>query len=265
MTGPPEHEIAQTAAGTPGGDFLRRFWQPIAAQSQLTEDNPIRPVRVLSEGLVLFHNQRGEVGLVQERCPHNGFPLADGYVAEKSLACKRHGWHFGIDGACWVVGYQDKIYPIHWARAKAYPVQTHAGLYWAYLGPGPAPALPVIEPLDCPDAVPRATIYPVLDRGWAVLAAEGMKHGASLLLPTHTYSESVCLRLPVDDSHTWQVVIEFASHADPVGATDGTEVIEAEDDAAVIVPNDLSAELAALGARWRDEIVKVARPQEPAR
>ena len=38
----------QVAAGTPMGELLRRYWHPIAAQSQLDE-NPVKRVKILGE------------------------------------------------------------------------------------------------------------------------------------------------------------------------------------------------------------------------
>ena len=49
--------LTQTGAGTPMGELLRRYWQPIAAVGEL-EDNPTKPVRLLGEDLVLYRDLR---------------------------------------------------------------------------------------------------------------------------------------------------------------------------------------------------------------
>src|SRR5438046_3122090 len=133
---------AQTGPGTPAGELMRRYWHPIALVDELTADEPVKPVRVLSESLVLFRTEQGQVGLIQERCPHGGYPLAWAQVDKNSLTCGRHTWHFDVEGSCFIVGYQSKIYPMAWAQAKTYPVVTYGGVYWAYLGPQPAPEPP---------------------------------------------------------------------------------------------------------------------------
>jgi phenylpropionate dioxygenase-like ring-hydroxylating dioxygenase large terminal subunit len=139
--------LAQTGPGTPAGKWLRRYWHPIALVEDLTEDDPVKPVRVLSESLVLFRALGGQVGLIQERCPHSGYPLAWAQVDENSLVCGRHAWHFDVEGRCFLVGYESKIYPMTWAQAKTYPVVSYGGVYWAYLGPLPVPVPPSDEML----------------------------------------------------------------------------------------------------------------------
>jgi len=158
--------LTQTGPGTPVGEELRRCWIPIAVASEVTDERPIRPVRVLSEGLVLFRGTSGRVGLIQERCPHHGVLLFRGHVEEDCLVCPLHAWRFDAEGNCSAIGWQGKVYPMSWAEARAHPVQQYAGLYWAYLGSLPAPALPDHDVLARWDGRRRITVYPELNRGW---------------------------------------------------------------------------------------------------
>jgi phenylpropionate dioxygenase-like ring-hydroxylating dioxygenase large terminal subunit len=143
--------IVKTGPVTPAGEQLRCYWHPIALVEDLTEAEPVKPVRVLSESLVLFRAKDGQVGLIQERCPHSGYPLAWAHVDENSLACGRHAWHFDVEGKCFLVGYESKVYPLAWAQAKTYPVVGYGGVYWAYLGPLPTPAPPSDDLLTSED------------------------------------------------------------------------------------------------------------------
>ena len=45
-------ELTHVGPGTPCGDYLRRFWHPIAMTNEVS-DLPL-PVRILGEDLVLF-------------------------------------------------------------------------------------------------------------------------------------------------------------------------------------------------------------------
>jgi hypothetical protein len=58
----PTHNAALTEVGpgTPAGELLRRYWQPVRLSSELG-DLPT-PVRVLGEDLVLFRDGRGRPG-----------------------------------------------------------------------------------------------------------------------------------------------------------------------------------------------------------
>jgi 5,5'-dehydrodivanillate O-demethylase len=205
------------------GVELRRSWHAIGVAGEITADHPIKPVRLLSEGLVLFRTSLGRLGLIQERCTHHGVLLAYGHVEEDRLVCPLHGWCFEVDGSCSVVAYQGKVYPMSWARAKSYTVAEYAGLVWAYLGPDPAPPLPSLDVLNRHDGR-RITVYPVLDRNWMDVA-EGGGYPTPAISSTSAVN-SVWLRTPVDDTHTWQLLVETlpgGSHT--TGGTGQPEVI----------------------------------------
>jgi len=63
--------LTKVTQGTPMGQFLRRFWAPILLSSELPEPDcpPIR-VRIFGEDLVAFRDTKGQVGLLEELCPH---------------------------------------------------------------------------------------------------------------------------------------------------------------------------------------------------
>lgn len=59
-----------------------------------------RVVRAGREEVLALEHQ-GEVRLVSNRCPHQGFPLAQGAINGESLICPRHGFRFNLrDGRC---------------------------------------------------------------------------------------------------------------------------------------------------------------------
>src|SRR5436309_12312004 len=72
----PDLELAQVGPGTPGGEYLRRFWHPVAHVADL-KDVPLK-VRILGEDLVLFRDGRGEIGLLHLHCAHRGTSLEFG-------------------------------------------------------------------------------------------------------------------------------------------------------------------------------------------
>ncbi len=53
--------LMQVGPGTPMGDLLRYYWMPIAAVAEI-EDNPIKPVRLMGEDLVLYRDSSGTYG-----------------------------------------------------------------------------------------------------------------------------------------------------------------------------------------------------------
>lgn len=137
--------LSQVEAGTLVGELLRRYWMPIAAVSEV-DDKPIMIVKVLGEELVLYRDRAGAYGLLERYCPHRGFDLAYGTIEECGLRCSYHGWRFNEAGQCLEQPFEQTVNPASTfkdrIRTRAYPVQSAAGLVWAYLGPAPAPLLP---------------------------------------------------------------------------------------------------------------------------
>ncbi len=144
--------LTQTGPGTPGGDLIRRYWQPIALAEELPPGAPPLPVRVLSEDLVLFRDEFGRVGLLGVHCSHRSADLSYGRIEDGGLRCLYHGWLYDIHGNCLDQPgepadsrFKEKIHH------TAYPCQEKAGLVFAYLGPGEPPLLPAYEGLVVPD------------------------------------------------------------------------------------------------------------------
>src|SRR5688572_7185850 len=133
--------LTQTAADTPGGQFLRRYWWPIAISEHL-KDKPTL-IRILSENLVLFRNGSGELGLLAAACSHRRANLCFGYADGAGLRCRYHGWKYGVDGKILdIPGEPTESKLKERIRHLGYRVQECHGLIFAYLGPDPVPLLP---------------------------------------------------------------------------------------------------------------------------
>jgi 5,5'-dehydrodivanillate O-demethylase len=130
--------LTQVGPGTPMGTLLRRYWHVIAASAELDED-PVRPVRILGENLVLFRDAAGKLGLVGERCAHRGISMAYGIPQENGLRCAYHGWTYNSEGQVVDMPFEPACLPL---KITAYPVQELGGMIFGYLGPTPAPLLP---------------------------------------------------------------------------------------------------------------------------
>lgn len=152
MMTPDENEMfTQTAAGTPAGEMLRRYWWPVWFSQQVTT-KPV-PIRLLSEDLVLFRDASGKTGLLDRRCPHRGASLELGRVEADGIRCCYHGWKFNSEGRCLDMPAEPENTPLlNEVRQTAYLTQEAGGLVFAYLGPQPAPLLPKYDLLfreDC--------------------------------------------------------------------------------------------------------------------
>ena len=140
--------LTQVGPGTPMGALLRRYWHPIGGASEF-DAMAVKAVRLLGEDLTLYKDLGGTFGLVDRQCAHRRADLSYGFVEEKGLRCNYHGWCFDETGRCIEQPYDDLTNPNEARREKcaikAYPVRALAGLLWAYMGPAPAPQLPVWE------------------------------------------------------------------------------------------------------------------------
>ena len=154
-------ELTHVARGTPGGEYLRRFWHPLALASEVT-DVPLA-VRLLGEDLVLFRDGGGRLGLVHRRCSHRGASLEFGIASERGLRCCYHGWLYDIDGTILETPAEPETSRIRERLCHgAYPVVERAGLVFAYLGhPEARPALPRYDSLEwAADLAPFKLTYP---------------------------------------------------------------------------------------------------------
>jgi phenylpropionate dioxygenase-like ring-hydroxylating dioxygenase large terminal subunit len=135
--------LTGVAPGTPAGELLRRYWHPVAMLPELSTASPTKHVRILGEDLVLFRDTSGRVGLLADHCAHRGASLLYGRVEERGIACAYHGWLYDTAGNCLECPAEPAESKFHLTvKHRAYPVQDYCGLYWAYLGPLPAPVLP---------------------------------------------------------------------------------------------------------------------------
>lgn len=92
--------LTQIGPGTPGGELLRRYWQPVALAEELPLGGPPIPIRLLGEDLVLFRDQGGRLGLLGLHCSHRGTDLSYGRVEAGGLRCLYHGWLYDVRGRC---------------------------------------------------------------------------------------------------------------------------------------------------------------------
>ena len=137
--------LTRVGPGTPMGELMRRYWQPIAVTSELS-GRPTRPVRILGEDLVLYRDRSGTLGLIERYCPHRRVDLSYGIPEEHGLRCMYHGWMMDETGQCIEQPFEETVHPDgrfkEKVRVTAYPVQELGGLVWAYMGPAPVPLLP---------------------------------------------------------------------------------------------------------------------------
>lgn len=72
-------------------------WQPMLPSRSLRRRRAAC-VQLAGREIALFRTASGQVGALDEQCPHRRMRLSHGRVAGERLMCKYHGWTFGCDG-----------------------------------------------------------------------------------------------------------------------------------------------------------------------
>jgi nitrite reductase/ring-hydroxylating ferredoxin subunit len=148
---PEENEtLCRVGRGTPMGELLRRYWLPACLSSDVdgADADPF-PVRLLGEDYVAFRDSSGQVGVLDEHCPHRRASLLLGRVEQGGIQCLYHGWRFDVKGRVLELPNCDDARVQARYKANAYPVAEAGGLVWVYLGPaGQQPAFPLHPWMD---------------------------------------------------------------------------------------------------------------------
>lgn len=65
-----------------------------------------RPIALILDG--------GTYYAIDDCCPHQGAPLSDGLVADRTVTCTWHGWRFSLEDGRWLDSPRTRIgtYPV---------------------------------------------------------------------------------------------------------------------------------------------------------
>jgi phthalate 4,5-dioxygenase oxygenase subunit len=137
MMTPEENELLCRVQGdAPMGRLMRQHWLPVCLIEEVPEPDcaPVR-ARVLGESLVVFRDTDGEVGVLEESCPHRRVSLVYGRNEEGGLRCLYHGWKMDVKGrVIEMVSEPAASCLAAKVQHKAYPVREWGGFVWAWFG-----------------------------------------------------------------------------------------------------------------------------------
>ena len=139
-------DLARTAPGTVGGQFMRRFWQPVYRSEDLKVGHA-KPVKIMSFDFTLYRGETGVAHAVDFRCSHRGSQLSIGFIEGDCIRCFFHGWKFDQNGKS-VERPGDREGDRPAADIRAYPTEEYLGLIFVWFGEGEAPPLPRFKELE---------------------------------------------------------------------------------------------------------------------
>ena len=150
-----EHDplLTHIERGTPCGEYMRRFWQPVALSKDLG-DVPLA-VTIMGEHLIVFRDGSGRIGLLERNCSHRNTSLEFGRIRERGIQCCYHGWHYDVDGTILDIPTEPTDSTLkHRLFHGAYPTHEFGGLVFAYMGlPDKKPTFPRYDFMEFPGEV----------------------------------------------------------------------------------------------------------------
>lgn len=156
-------ELTHVTLGTPMGEVLRRYWQPVCLSAEI--DELPKFARILGEDLVVFRDRRGRVGVLDAHCAHRGASLEFGRIEEEGIRCCYHGWLYATDGTCLETPAEPPTNKMKDKIAQpAYPAREFGGLVFAYMGP--------------PDREPVFPRFDILEQTGELFAYRNASRGA---------------------------------------------------------------------------------------
>ncbi len=134
--------LTRVGPGTPMGEMLREFWTPAVRSASLEADGAPKRLRLLGQNLVAFRASNGQVGILNEACPHRCASLALARNEGNGLRCIFHGWKIDVSGRVVDAPSEPPERRAEFAArvpVKHYPVHEAGGMVWVYLGRRPQP------------------------------------------------------------------------------------------------------------------------------
>lgn len=159
----PEHNrlVCETGSGTPMGEVMRRYWQPVGVTDDLKPGGKPKAIKVMGEELVLFRDDRGKPALLGLHCSHRLTSLAYGRVEDGGIRCPFHGWLYDASGRCLEQPAEPEPF-CQRVRHLSYPCEESGGLVFAYMGPADKkPLLPRYEVLAREDGTRKVNCYTI--------------------------------------------------------------------------------------------------------
>src|SRR5437763_5524981 len=128
------NDLPYTGPGTPAGEFLRHFWQPIYRGEDLPAGRAM-PLRLMNEDFTLYRGESGDVHAIAFRCAHRGTQLSTGWVEGDNLRCFYHGWVYDGSGQCMEQPAEPEPF-CNRIKIRSYPVEEYLGIVFVYMGEG---------------------------------------------------------------------------------------------------------------------------------
>ena len=154
--------ITRIGPGTPCGNLMRHYWQPVALLDEFDPvldprmaTRPVKAVRLLGQDMVLFRDAHGQYALLDRDCPHRGADLSFGRYEGNGLRCPFHGWKFDTTGQCIETPAEPAGSKLCTRiKQRQYPLLQRSGVLFGWFGPEDQtpPPFPALDCFVAPDS-----------------------------------------------------------------------------------------------------------------
>jgi phthalate 4,5-dioxygenase len=168
LTTEQNENLTRVEGNAPMGALLRSWtWFPFAISTQIVAGEAPTKVRLLGVDYVAFRTTDGQVGFIDEACPHRGVSMALARNEGCMLRCIFHGWAVNASGNVVEAPthHGDKEAFLKGIRVRHYPVREQGGLVWVWLGDLPAAEFPDLPFFRLPEENVWMTVTKV-DCNW---------------------------------------------------------------------------------------------------
>lgn len=143
--------LTEVGPGTPLGNLMRCYWIPVLRSEQLQAGAPPHRFKILGEPLIGYRSPEGQVGVVDEACPHRGASMALARNEPGGLRCIYHGWKCSTEGQLLDAPSHPPEFDLSRVRTGYHPVHEAQGIVWLWLGEGEPAPMRKLSFSDLPD------------------------------------------------------------------------------------------------------------------
>lgn len=104
-------------------------WIPVALSADI-EAGTSAGTLVNGEERVVWRDEKGDVHVWEDRCPHRGMRMSFGFVRGDHIACLYHGWRYDTSGQCrYIPAHPDLDVP-KTIKVPTFAATERAGIVW---------------------------------------------------------------------------------------------------------------------------------------
>lgn len=104
-------------------------WIPVALSADIEADTSAGTL-VNGEERVVWRDDKGEIHVWEDRCPHRGMRMSFGFVRGDHIACLYHGWRYDTGGQCRYIPAHPDLEVPQTIKVPTFAATERAGIIW---------------------------------------------------------------------------------------------------------------------------------------